>query len=161
SPGAGLVEFCTTSPHLAEDIRGLLLRLGARSRMVRRARTTGVVSYLVSVRDPASLARLQDELRPRHSRRRGALASLNVQRAHAVHDILPEMGQPLRHARLAAGMTRMEAAAALGLSQRTLEAYETGARPLTRPAAHRMSEDGRFANVVQAVAAQPLYWDRV
>ena len=52
---AWLVEFCTASHGLANDIRGLLLRLGARCRVVRQDQTNGP-HYVVWVRDHASFS---------------------------------------------------------------------------------------------------------
>ena len=156
-----LIEFCTASHGLADDIRGLLLRLGVRCRVVRQNRANGP-HYVVWVRDHASLQRLQRVFRLRHSRRRRVLASIKHTRPSSMRDILPELVQPLRQARLAAGMSMVEAATAMGMSEKVLSAYKSGARPVTRTAALRIARaGGSLGEPVRRLLAQPVFWDTV
>ena len=157
-----MVEFCTTSCGLADDIVALLLRLGVRSGLRRRREHGG--QFLVQVYDAAALARLEQLLRLSHEGRRAALASLAGGVSQSSLDAIPGLAVPLRAARLAVGMTRAEYAAAFGLSARVLESYEAGWRNPRRARVLELasrSSDQALAARLRGLASQPVFWDQV
>ena len=78
-----------------------------------------------------------------------------------MRDILPGMAQPLRRARLAAGMSMVEAAAALGMSERCCG--HTRAGPDQSLNSRRHSWRWRLTRRTRPRAARPagVFWDTV
>jgi hypothetical protein len=160
APWSNYVEFCTTSPGLAEDVVALLLRLGVRSHVARRARCT-----VVRVYDPAGVRRLAGALPLAHPRRASALRDWSADSGFFSNvDLVPGLGLPFRRARQAAGLTAADFATRLGVSRRLVSFYERGERLPTRARAAVLAsraEDAALVATLHSLATLPVHWDRV
>jgi Flp pilus assembly CpaF family ATPase len=154
-----VVEFCTTSVGLAQDVAALLLRLSVAGHLDHRPSCCFVRVYR-----PEDVRRLGRLLPVVHSRRSPALRCGAAVGTYSSVDVIPGLATRLLGARLAGGFTMRALGGQLGVSRAIVAAYERGEHcpPRGRVAvAAGQVTDKRLASTLADLAAQPVFWDRV